>query len=457
MGKKSSPKAPAAPDPVATAQAQSQYNKEAAVAQANLNRINQVTPQGSLTYTQTGTNSDGTPQYTQTQTLSADEQAKYDQQNKVALALGGLANDNIGRVAATQGKDFNFSGATPLKTSVDTSGLPALSTGPSSVAGAGGIQRLLDYSGLTKLPGTDDFSADAKRVQDAVYSQAASRLDPRFSQEDNDMKAALAAKGISENSDAYRRELDNFARAKNDAYQTAVNNSITAGSGEQSRLFNLALAARQQGKSEIDTQGEFANAAQQQQYAQNDNDVRFGAAAAALGNQTRAQGFNERAANVALNNSGRQQQISEETYLRNLPLNDIAALLGTGGGVNNPTFNAVSQVGVAAPDYQGAVYNTSQMQQNQYAQQQAARSAMLGSIFGTAGTIGAAAISDRRVKTAIRRVGKLASGIATYAFRYIGDKAQQFGVIAQEVANIRPHAVGALPNGILYVKYGEIF
>jgi hypothetical protein len=63
MGKKSGPAAPAAPDPVATAQAQGQYNKDAAITQANLNRIDQYTPQGSITYSQIGTNSDGTPKY----------------------------------------------------------------------------------------------------------------------------------------------------------------------------------------------------------------------------------------------------------------------------------------------------------------------------------------------------------------------------------------------------------
>src|SRR5207245_1466002 len=98
------------------------------------------------------------------------------------------------------------------------------------------------------------------------------------------------------------------------------------------------------------------------------------------------QAFNQDLQGANMNNNARQEQIQESTYLRNLPLNDIAALLGTGGGVQNPSFNPFAQVGVAAPDYMGQVNNTFNAQQNQYNQAQANRSQMLGSIFGLAGT-----------------------------------------------------------------------
>ena len=53
--------APSPPDPVATANAQETLNKNTAIYQAEMNNVNQTTPYGSLTYTQTGTNPDGTP------------------------------------------------------------------------------------------------------------------------------------------------------------------------------------------------------------------------------------------------------------------------------------------------------------------------------------------------------------------------------------------------------------
>ena len=301
-------------------------------------------------------------------------------------------------------------------------------------ASTGGIQKDLDYTGLTKLPGTDDFGAEAQRMSDSVYAKAASRLDPQWQQNDNDVKSSLAAQGISENSDAYRRSYDNLMRAKNDAYEGARNTSIAAGSDEQSRLFGLAMGARQQGQNEVNTQGTFRNAAQQQQFGQ-DMSV------------------------AGLNNSARQQQIQEAAYLRNMPINDIAALLGTGAGVQGPEFNPVAQVGVAAPDYAGMVQNQYTNQMNRYNQGQTNRSNMLGSIFGAAGSIGANAVlmSDRRLKDNIKRVGTLANGLATYAFRYIGTTAQQFGVMAQEVLNIRPDAVVYGDDGFMRVDYRKVY
>ncbi len=446
MGKKSGPKPPPAPDPVATAKAQGDQNIAAAIAQANLNRIDQYTPQGSLTYTQNGTNADGTPRYTQTQTLSADEQAKYDMGNKVALQLTGLAGNNIDRVKEAQAKPFTYDGMTPLTSSVQAG---PLNDGP---AGGVGIQDRLDYSGLTKLPGTEDFGAEQRRMSDAVYAQAASRLDPRFQQDDSDRRARLAAQGISENSDAYRREMDNAGRIRNDAYNQAAYSAVGAGSSEQSRLFGMALDARQQGQGEVDSQGNFVNSAQGQKFAQQQ-------AAAALANQNQVTRFNQDGANAALGNSARQQEIEQAAYLRNLPINDIAALLGTGPGVAQPDFNPVSQVGVAAPDYAGMVQNNYANQMQQYTAQQQARSQMMGQIFGSLGTVGAAAIrgSDRRFKENIRAIGKLANGLTTYAFNYIGDKAQQFGVMAQEVLGVVPDAVLRDRDGFMYVDYGKVY
>lgn len=68
-------KAPQAPDPVKTAAAQTQSNRETAITQAQLNAVDQVDAYGNkLTYSQT-TNPDGTPKFTATQSLSPAQQA----------------------------------------------------------------------------------------------------------------------------------------------------------------------------------------------------------------------------------------------------------------------------------------------------------------------------------------------------------------------------------------------
>lgn len=70
--------APSPPNPYATAAAQQQTNNQAAIAQQQLNNVNQTTPYGSLTYTQTGTNADGIPIYSATTALNPAEQKLFD-------------------------------------------------------------------------------------------------------------------------------------------------------------------------------------------------------------------------------------------------------------------------------------------------------------------------------------------------------------------------------------------
>lgn len=456
MGKKSGPAAPAAPDPTLTAQAQTQMNKDSAVAQANLNRIDQYTPQGSLTYQQIGTNADGTPKYQQTQSYSAPEQQKYDQQNSVDIALNQLAQQNINRVQGVQSQPFSFNGMTDLRTQTGQ-GLPfGIKAGPT---GAYGTQNSIsDPGAVQKSIGFGDLTSNAAKVAQARLGELTSRLDPQYQQQESDMRSRLAAQGISENSDAYRRELDNFSRAKNDAYGQANLDATISGANEQSRLFGIQQA-----------QGQFANQAQDQSYQQalgiadlynsaNQQQFSQDQSAAGFNNTAQNQAYNQDASNAAFQNNARQQQISEASYLRNLPLNEIAALMGTGGSVNDPSFQSFGQVGVAAPDYQGLVSNNYNSAMQQYQQAQANRSSMLGSIFGTVGKIGGAiAMSDRRLKHGVQRVGRLPSGIRTYRFKYRGSSDIHFGVMAQEVRRVRPEAIIYRPDGYMMVDYGKVY
>ncbi len=70
--------APKMPDPMKTAQAQGQMNKDTAIAQQNLNMVDQTGPLGSTTYKQIGTNPDGTPKYAQTTALNGQAQSVVD-------------------------------------------------------------------------------------------------------------------------------------------------------------------------------------------------------------------------------------------------------------------------------------------------------------------------------------------------------------------------------------------
>lgn len=365
MGKSSSSQ-PTAPDPTATANTQAGYNTSAAESQANLNRINQVTPQGSISYSQTGTNSDGTPQYTQTESLSPTAQGQYNQASQVAGALGDTSSTNL--------------------------------------ANNGQIQGSLDYSSLGALPTSADFASENQQAQQANYAQAASRLDPQWANNDSDLASQLAAQGISNNSAAYTRAQNTESMAKNDAYNQAQLSSIAAGNQEASTLQQQALADYQQGATNINNQGAFANTAQSQSQGQ---------------------------------------------------ASSVAQLLAQ---LSNPSFQSVSQVGVAAPDYSGLT-ETNYTQQNQaYEAQQQAQAQMLGQIFGSAGSVASLAVlSDKRFKENIKRVGALANGLATYTYNYVGRRAQEFGVMAQEALFVVPEAVVQDSYGTMYVNYGKVW
>src|SRR5215470_2500215 len=82
MGKKSS-QAPKSPDPKQTAAAQTSANIGTALAEGIMNRVNQVTPDGALTYARAGTTAwtdpptgktYEIPNYTATTTLSPEQQ-----------------------------------------------------------------------------------------------------------------------------------------------------------------------------------------------------------------------------------------------------------------------------------------------------------------------------------------------------------------------------------------------
>lgn len=119
-----------------------------------------------------------------------------------------------------------------------------------------------------------------------------------------------------------------------------------------------------------------------QNAAQQRNDARYGAIQGASAEQQRL---------IAQALALRQQGIQERTSLRTQPLNEISALM-SGSQVTNPQFSSYAQVGLQPADYQGAANLKYQGQMAAYNAQQQQQNAMLGGLFGLAGTIGGAAI-----------------------------------------------------------------
>lgn len=77
----------------------------------------------------------------------------------------------------------------------------------------------------------------------------------------------------------------------------------------------------------------------------------------------------------------------------------------------------------------------------------------------TAGGIGSLALglaslfSDKRLKTDIRRVGETDAGTPIYVYRYLGEGPYFMGVMAQEIAETQPDALGPVVGGYATVYY----
>lgn len=79
----------------------------------------------------------------------------------------------------------------------------------------------------------------------------------------------------------------------------------------------------------------------------------------------------------------------------------------------------------------------------------------IGSFLGQMAA-GAASMSDRRLKTDIQKVGQLDNGLNVYTFKYLGGKNTYTGVMADEVAEIMPEALGPTVDGYQSVDYSKI-
>ncbi len=269
---------PSPPNPATTAQAQAAANSAAARESALVNQINQVTPFGSETFT----GEIGTPERTRIVALDPADQANLETQRRIGSGLFGLGEGSL---------------------------LP-------QVQSALGNQ--LDFSGLPQISGQQDLASAAQPLEQATFQRGLNLLQPGLEQQQRDLEVRLANQGIPQGSAAFNEAVGNFERNRGQQLENLALSSVGAGRAEQSRLFGLEQAARQQDLSELLTQ-------------------------------------------------------------RSQPINELSALLQGGPSIQGPQFAPPTQFGVAPPDVQGAI--TDQFAaRSQQAQQ--ANSDLFGGLFG---------------------------------------------------------------------------
>ncbi|GAA0696396.1 tail fiber domain-containing protein [Dyella marensis] len=207
MGKSTKTVAP--PDPYATSNAQTQSNIATANYNAALNRYNQVGPTGNVTWQNSGTYNN--PQWTQTTTLSPEQQALYNYQTQGEINKQGVGNAMLQNLAPN------------LTSPINTSGLP----------------------GIQSQVGSGNLDAMRKQAQDAIYQRQTSMLDPQYQQQQEQLNSQLINQGITQGSDAWNNAQNNFARQRDFAYGQARDSAVTGGNDYANQQFQQGLSGAQ--------------------------------------------------------------------------------------------------------------------------------------------------------------------------------------------------------------------
>lgn len=400
----SKPKAPKAPDPYQTAQADFSYNN-----------FNQRTPYGNIDVTAPvfGANNRLMQPGTITMSPTPELQQQLDLQNQLTSGALGLA---LSRQQALYGGAPTGTGnhMMPTPNGGIKFGPTSIQQGPSGNGQLPDLPTGIDFSSVREtpsfnLPAVDD--ASRQRVEQASFDRARGLLDPVFAEQERGLRGTLADQGLPAGSEARNYDLGQFYDQRNRAYNQAAQDAVLSGGQEQSRMFQDALAGQQ---------------------------AQYGAGM-----------------------QGRQMDISDQLQNFNLIgqnratlFNELQALLGQ-QQVAQPTLqNFYSPQGSSFTNAQGI--NSNAAAQN-YATRTGAQSDMWGGLLGALGTLGGAAIlmSDKRMKEDIKKLGKTDEGHNIYSFRYKGSPLMQLGVMAQEVEKKKPEAVMDI-GGVKFVDYSKV-
>ena len=179
-------KTPALPDPRETAAAQTGTNVSTALANAILGNVNQITPFGTLTYDQIGT------------------QSVYDPYTR--------QNYDIPRYQATQE-------LTPEQQEI-------LGRTTAAQTNLAGLAQQLSGQAQTQL--ADPLTLGNEAVEGRLFELGSARLDPRFERQRAQLEQDLANRGIRIGSAAYQTATEQQRQAEADAY----NQLLLSGRGQ---------------------------------------------------------------------------------------------------------------------------------------------------------------------------------------------------------------------------------
>tara|TARA_R110000782_G_scaffold118832_4_gene209473 strand:+ start:4052 stop:5299 length:1248 start_codon:yes stop_codon:yes gene_type:complete len=371
----SAPAPPAAPDPVATANAQGAANKAAAISQGELAMVNQATPYGSIEYTPRGVSEGyedvdgkqvaGTPQYTATTTLDPSSQRQLDFTNRAGEQYGQIANTQLDEIAGklSQPVDFASLGQAPV---ADLSTLGNAATANFNSLGAAPTA---NYDSLGNAPVANEQTRQA--VRQSIQDREKPFQDRRL----QELQSRLDTQGIAQGSKAYSDAMFDNNRSINDFNLGADGQAL----GQMSQLYGLEADQRNRATNEIGQL--YGLQAEQRGRATNEIGQQFDFA-----NQARDRSLRDIESQYGLDANARDRGVNELTQQRQIPLNELAAML-SGSQVQGPQFVSTPAPSIAAGDIQGATYANYQGAQNAYNQQQASNASAKGGMGNTIGSL----------------------------------------------------------------------
>jgi len=193
------PKPPAPPDPKETSAAQTGTNIGTAIANNTMGMVNQVTPDGSMTYSSNGTQTYTDPytgktyeipKYTATTTLSPTGEAIKAQSDGAKLNLATIGNDQ---------------------------------------------------SSFLKEYLSQPWNAGTDAIESRLWDLNMKRLEPQFARDEESLRTRLTNQGITPGSEAWTREMDAMRSAKGNTWNDLALSGRSQAFGELQALRNQPI------------------------------------------------------------------------------------------------------------------------------------------------------------------------------------------------------------------------
>jgi len=201
-------KPPPAPNYAKAAEVQGEQNIEAAKLNAAMNRLNETTPYGNVTYQTTpNAQTPGGFDYSRDIKLSPEQQQLYNLESGNQIASQRIAQGLQQGVAGSVNQPFSLG----------------------------------QYGDPTKLGDASSYAGGAKAVGDALYNQALARRQPQMDRDNAQLDTQLRNQGLMPGTEAYNNSLQQLREQQGIELNDLAYRATQAQGQEQSRLGQLDL------------------------------------------------------------------------------------------------------------------------------------------------------------------------------------------------------------------------